>query len=152
LMGYGESGCRPAGRHIQWFDRFSKCVCPGSDSVYEYTLASAYATQSTVVASANYPFGLYFDSSNNLYVVESRADLVIEYVSPGYSTSVPVSQDIICPAGIAGAHGGSGVSLAMTKDLKTFERCGVIAPGQTLGCLQEGWANVVVRAFICGEV
>jgi len=22
-MGYGESGCRPAGRHIQWFDRFS---------------------------------------------------------------------------------------------------------------------------------
>jgi len=27
LMGRGESGCRPAGRHIPWFDRFSKCVC-----------------------------------------------------------------------------------------------------------------------------
>jgi len=26
-MGYGGSGCRPAGGHIPWFDRFSKCVC-----------------------------------------------------------------------------------------------------------------------------
>ena len=113
-----------------------------SDSVFEYTLQFSYATQFTPVAGANHPVGLYIDTGNNLYVAEANLNSVIKYLYPGYGMSVPISQDIISPAGITADKSGNLFVTSLGTGAVIEVSSGIAALGQVDVGAQSSAVNV----------
>lgn len=63
----------------------------GTGTINRFTVASSFATKSTLASGLTYPFGLQFDSSNNLYVAVTGTNQVLKYApASNYATAIPV--------------------------------------------------------------